>query len=264
VTKTRIGTLEVSRLVVGGNPFSGISHQSPDRDEMMFKYFTAANIKAALAEATLCGASALLARADAHITRLVGEYRGEGGRIAWIAQTCPEFGEPAAGVDRAFHWFSPDACYIHGGVMDHLVATGKTDEAKRGIERIRKEGVPAGVAGHTPRVFEWAERNLQVDFYMCSYYNPTPREADPEHPRGAVEMYLESDRAAVTKTIAALSKPAIHYKIMAAGRNKPEEAFAYCGAHLRPQDLVCIGVFPGDDGDMIAKDAELFRKYCEK
>ena len=82
--------------------------------------------------------TALLSRADAHITRLVGEYRDGGGGIAWIAQTAPEFGDPVAGVNRAFHWFAPDACYIHGGVMDHLVATGKTDEAKRGIDRIRE------------------------------------------------------------------------------------------------------------------------------
>jgi hypothetical protein len=255
--------LEVSRLLIGGNPFSGFSHQGIDRDAEMNHYYTAANIKAALKEAERCGITGLMGRADHHVIRLLMEYRDEGGKIKWLAQTAGEYGPPDAGVDRAARG-KPDAVYIHGGVMDHLVATEQYDEIKRGIEAMRKRKIPAGVAGHTPRVFEWAEKNLEVDFYMCAYYNPTPREKDPLHPHGAVEMYLAEDRDAMTRMITTLSKPAIHYKVMAAGRNKPEEAFAYCGKHVRPQDMVCFGVFLKDDPGMIAKDAELFRKHCEK
>ncbi len=47
------------------------------------------------------------------------------------------------------------------------------------IDCIRRKGMLAGIAGHTPEVFEWAEAHLDVDYYMCCYYNPTPRTDDP-------------------------------------------------------------------------------------
>ena len=41
-----IGSISVSRLIVGGNPFSGFSHQGLARDAEMVRYFTAQRIKA--------------------------------------------------------------------------------------------------------------------------------------------------------------------------------------------------------------------------
>jgi hypothetical protein len=46
----KIGNLSVSKLIVGGNPFSGISHQSNEADEKMIDYYTADRIKKVLAE----------------------------------------------------------------------------------------------------------------------------------------------------------------------------------------------------------------------
>jgi len=120
----------------------------------------------------------------------------------------------------------------------------------------------AGIAGHMPAVFEWAEQNVDVDYYLCCYYNPTPRTNDPEHVHGAVEEYREEDRRAMTDLIATLSRPVVHYKILAAGRNDPAEAFAYCGAQMRPHDLACIGIFTGDDPRMLETDVRLFEAHC--
>lgn len=97
---------------------------------------------------------------------------------------------------------------------------------------------------------------------MCCYYNPTPRTDDPEHVHGAVEEYREEDRRAMTDLIQTLSRPAIHYKLLAAGRNDPEQAFAYCRARMRPQDLACIGVFTGDDPRMLETDVRLFERHA--
>jgi hypothetical protein len=65
----------------------------------------------------------------------------------------------------------------------------------------------------------------------------------------------------MTDLIQTLSRPAIHYKILAAGRNDPEEAFAYCGGRMRPEDLACIGVFTGDDPRMLEADVRHFEKH---
>lgn len=36
----QLGNVTVSRLILGGNPFSGFSHQNPDRDREMLRYYT--------------------------------------------------------------------------------------------------------------------------------------------------------------------------------------------------------------------------------
>jgi hypothetical protein len=63
----------------------------------------------------------------------------------------------------------------------------------------------------------------------------------------------------MTGVIATLPKPAIHYKVMAAGRHDPAEAFAYVARHLREGDACCVGVYSGDNPDMIAENAETFQ-----
>ena len=44
-------------------------------------------------------------------------------------------------------------------------------------------------------------------------------------------------------------------------RNDPEQAFTYCAARMRPQDLACIGVFTGDDSRMLETDVRLFETH---
>jgi hypothetical protein len=117
--------------------------------------------------------------------------------------------------------------------------------------------MPAGVAGHNPDVFRWAEDHLDCDFYMCSYYNPSSRAAAAEHDPDARERFDSADRDAMVRLIADLPRPVIHYKVMAAGRNDPADALAFVARHLRDGDAVCVGVFPGDRPDMLAEDIRL-------
>jgi len=50
-----IGNVEVTRMVMGGNPFSGFSHQGPARDREMIHYYTSESIMEALAKAEAAG-----------------------------------------------------------------------------------------------------------------------------------------------------------------------------------------------------------------
>ncbi len=249
---TRLGTLCVSRFILGSNPFSGFSHQGHEADREMKRYYTVARIKEVLHAAERLGVNTLCGRADHHMVRLLQEYWDEGGEIQWLAQTCPELGPIERGVANALGG-GARACYIHGGVMDNLVGSGDVASIEPAIRLIRSAGLPAGIAGHTPEVFRWAETNLDVDFYMCCYYNPIPRAANPQHVAGLQEAYRETDRDAMTALIGTLSRPVIHYKVMAAGRNNPAEAFARVRRHLRDQDAVCVGIYP-PHGDRILED----------
>lgn len=256
----KIRDLQVSRFLVGSNPFSGFSHQGVERDREMMHYYTYARIKRTLFDAEKLGIKGVVARADFHVIRCLMEYWDEGGKLAWLAQTCPEVG-PTENCVRRLGPGKASACHVHGGVVDHHVAQGTYDEIKRGVDAIRKLGIPAGIAGHNVRVFEWAEKNLDCDYYMCCYYNPTRRDDNPEHVAGAEEVYREQERKAMTDLIKTVRRPAIHYKVLAAGRNDPDEAFAYAAKSMRETDMVCVGVYTKEDPDMLKKDVQLFEKH---
>jgi hypothetical protein len=76
---THLGALPISRLVIGGNPFSGFSHQSLQRDAEMRAWYTDERIIATLFEAEALGLSTCLMRGDDHITRVLAEYWRRGG-----------------------------------------------------------------------------------------------------------------------------------------------------------------------------------------
>ena len=50
-----LGNLRVSRFILGSNPFSGFSHQSPEMDRRMMRYYTTQRIKETLREAERLG-----------------------------------------------------------------------------------------------------------------------------------------------------------------------------------------------------------------
>jgi len=223
-----IGDLSVSRFILGSNPISGFSHQSLEVDNRMVHYFTSDRIKSILREAESLGVNTLVARADHHIMRILMEYWDEGGAIQWFAQTCPELGSIEQGVGNAVKGGAV-ACHIHGGVMDHLLAQGRTSEVAPAVDMMRDAGIAAGIAGN-----------------------------NPEHVPGAKEWFHKDDRRVMVETIATLSRPAIHYKVLAAGRNDPADAFRFVARHLRPNDAVCVGVCTEHNPRMLAADVALF------
>jgi len=251
-----IGNLKVSRLITGSNPFSGFSHQGAARDREMMSWYKSERIKAALRESERVGINTLVARTDHHVMRFLLEHRDEGGHLQWFAQTCPEVGPQHMCVERAVAGGAV-ACHIHGGLMDYLYQNGKLDEIVPVIDLIKQAGMLAAVAGHLPDIFRWAEEHLDLDYYMCSYYNPMPRDRNPEHVRSETEYYLEEDREAMCALIPTLSHPVIHYKVLAAGRNAPEATFRAVAARMRANDAVCVGFFTGDDPKIIETDARL-------
>lgn len=255
--QVQLGSTSVSRLILGSNPFSGFSHQSPQTDREMMRYFTTERIKATLRQAEALGVNTLVARTDHHVLRFLLEYWDAGGQIQWFAQTCPEVGDHQTCIARAVS-HGARACHIHGGVMDYLYFQGKLAEIPPVIQNIQDHGLLAGIAAHSPKVIEWAEDHLDVDYYLCSYYNPIPRDQHPEHIAGLEERYLEEDRAQMLGLIPRLSRPVVHYKILAAGRNDPAQAFQVAAEAMRSNDMVCIGIYDQDNPDMLRQDVALF------
>jgi hypothetical protein len=249
----------VSKLILGSNPFSGFSHQNPQTDWDMRHFFSGLKIKEIFREAETLGVNTVIARSDYHVMRLIMEYRDEGGKLQWFAQTCPEVGSHVACINRAAS-YGAKAVHLHGGVMDYQFAQNQLEDVQPALDLARQKGMLAGIAAHNHRVIEWAERHLDLDYYLCCYYNPDHRDERAGHDPNATEFYLEEDRQAMTNLIPQLSHPVIHYKIMAAGRNDPAAAFAFAASKMRANDACCVGIYPKDKPGMLAEDVQLLEE----
>ncbi len=249
---TTLGSLEVSRFIVGGNPFSGNSHRSAELSAKMRRWWTVARIKDCLRECESLGVNALLARGDNHIQRLLLEYRDEGGTIQWIAQTAPERKSVEANI-RQIHGAGAEACYLHGGMADGIFREGDPEVMRDWIALIKDLGMVAGLASHNRRFPLLAEEmDLGCDFYLCCFYDL--------YGRGG-EYYEAEDRVAMCRTIRQLDRPCVAYKILAAGRNEPESAFKYAFSEIKPGDPVCVGVYTEHHSDQIREDVALTIRF---
>ena len=167
----KIGDANISRLIVGGNPFSGNSHVNGEVDQQMREYFSTARIKETLFRCMENGINTMQMRGDMHIMRMIMEFRQDGGDMHWIAQTASEYGSHEGNVNQIMS-YKPAAIYHHGSLTDSLFKAGRYEELKQRLEVIRATGVPVGLGTHMPEVLEYAEEhNWDVDFYMASVYN---------------------------------------------------------------------------------------------
>lgn len=259
--KVTIGTAQVTRLCIGGNPFSGFSHQGNARSVEMREYYTPQRIKQTLAEAEAAGINTFIGRTDDHIFGIVRDYWLDGGIIQWIAQVSTDKKSSRTWQDwiRAVADLGACGAYLHGGIVDFSCANGEFDTLREALDLMRKHKLAAGFAGHRPESHEWIRDNLDPDFHMCCWYNPTDRTKRPEH-QSEGEKWNDEDRERMIATIATIEKPVIHYKVFAAGNKPILPAFDRMATAMRPGDAACVGVFTKEDPGMVAKDVKLFEE----
>ena len=247
---------KVSRLIVGGNPFSGFSHQNEYLSRDMEDYFSAQNIKKTLYDCLNTGINTALMRGDKHIIRLLREFRLEGGDINWIGQTTPE----SASFEGCVSTIKNNGAfcmYHHGTSTDKLFRSGEYDELRRRLEVIRGSGLPVGLGSHMPEVIEYAqEQGWNVDFYVTCVYNI---DKNP-----GVETFDEEDPPKMYKVIQSVDKPCIVFKILAAGRKcatpeAVENAFAGALKNIKPTDVLAVGMFP-KYFDQVRQNARIMEK----
>jgi len=244
----RLGSLEVSCLIFGSNPFYGFAHQPGNLGEEMKAYYTDERIMAVLDEAASHGITAIASPPYARWTRLFAQYRKRGGRLRiWLAQ--PD--GPPQNMERditAAVKAGAGAVFVQGGRVEQQVAEGNFGRLRRWVEHIRSLGVPAGMAAHRPDIHLEAEkRGFPTDFYFQCFYMPS---------RG----FRPEDRQRAIKAIRQIRKPVVGYKILAAGRLQGKEGFTFAFRHLRRKDGVCVGMFPKHQPDQIQENADLTRR----
>jgi len=225
----KFGNHEVSRIIIGGDPVSGIAHAGElvYQADFMKQYFNTPKILETLTIAEQNGINTLLMRADDHIIGHYNAFKKErGGTLQWIATSAPEQGDPVENAKRARD-NGAIAVYLHGGVADDLMKQGKAEQVGEIVAGFKKLGIMAGVGAHMLNTARACVQNrIDPDFYMVTI--------------NRVNYYC-SEAAEVGIFMRSINKPWIAFKVLGAGRVKPEEGFRLAFEH--GGDFLAVGMF---------------------
>ena len=259
----KIGDMEVSRLILGGNL---LTHYHHCRDQnyvynLVANYNTHEKLLETFELAEACGINTMSVHTVDWTHDLLSKHRDRGGKLQWIF--CPSEGdiddpdlktykeEIAALAARG-----ANACYVWGEHTDVLVRDGRTDVIARCLDIFRSHNMPAGVGAHDLAVIKAVEEaGFDPDFYVKTHHHhdyptaPTPDQCVEAYTE--VPGYWDRDPAATAEFMATVKKPWIAFKTMAAGTIQPESAFQY--AYGNGADFIYAGMFDFD----IAEDVEI-------
>ncbi|MHC4534833.1 MAG: hypothetical protein ACYS6K_12860 [Planctomycetota bacterium] len=259
----RIGNVKFSRLIAGGNPFSGWSHSRDLKyiSELFKAYSTDEKVLQTLQMYEENGINTILSGS----ARMLDKYWNErGGKIQWIAQTHPKAGDLTTNIKRAIDKGAV-AAYVQGGIGDKWVKNKRVDLLAKTVEYIKQNGIPAGIGAHSIEVPIACEKaGVEADFYMKTlhhgnYWSVTPKEdriewnVDSFGPDDHDNIWaLDPERT--IEFMKTLDKPWIAFKTLAAGAIHPSDGFKY--AFDNGADFVCAGMFDFQviEDVMIAKD----------
>lgn len=244
--------LNVTRLIMGANPFAGYSHQSAARDAEMIAYYTVPRIHETWRRAEAAGINTFVTNNHTeHVNQAVAEYLANGGALQWIAQVSagPD-GNMAAAINRVVE-IGCKAFFIHGAYVDKAFAARDEAQVREWAAAAKKTGLPFGVAGHNPDAHRWINSMNLVDFHAVCFFD-----CGSVHESKGEKFRLQDVLPAV-ETIQAIPKPCIAYKIMGAGRIDARMAFEFAFAHIKPGDVINVGMHRGDKDDMVEENARI-------
>jgi len=263
-----LGSYSISRLIAGGNPPHGGSHQTTLMNTHMKEYFTPDQTLEFLRRCSQQGINIWQSGASELVRGALTRFREEGGKMQFISLCSPEEIADKDALTRVLEMGTIGIAF-HGEVTDKLWRAGKIDTIPDSLKRIRDTGILVGLSTHNPEVIEYTEdKGWDLDFYMACVYRKSRdhnelMEIMSEVPIG--EVYLPSDMPRMCETISKASKTCLAFKILAAGRtcNNPEQvrkAFEFVLGHIKPTDAVIVGMYPRYT-DQIKENADLVRMY---
>ena len=268
VPKMKFGGVEISRLMLGVNPFYGFSHYNPNLDGAMREWYTPERVCEVMHRANSYGINAFnyfhAERAPADWSRFVAE----GGKMHLIPQVGAR--ADAATLVKTLH---PLGLQRQGEVVDDTWQAGRMDTVKEWCKKVRDLGVLVGVGSHIPEVIaKIEEENWDVDFFAgCVYNRRRTTEEWKKVLRGEMmemphDIYMLSDPPRMYRVLRQTKKPCFAFKILAAGRIAPEgieQAFRTAFESIKPYDGVYVGMFP-KFRDEVGINAEIVHRILSR
>jgi hypothetical protein len=241
--------IEVTRLIIGANPFGGYSHQNAARDQEMRAYYTPERILETWARAWAAGINTMITNNETpHVIETTARYLADGGPLQWIAQVnCNTACNMQEALERVVE-IGCAAAYLHGGFVDRLYAEGDEDALRAYVRHGQSLGIPIGVAGHSPAVHDWVNGLDLVDFHAVCFFNCGSLHS------GKGDKFKLEDVFPAVECIQRLDKPCIGYKVMGAGRIDPLMAFEFAFEQIKDTDVVNVGMHRGDADGMVEEN----------
>jgi uncharacterized membrane protein YphA (DoxX/SURF4 family) len=250
--KGMLGTMESSKLILGGNLLSGYVHS---RDliyvsNLVLNYHQKDRIFRTLMLAEQSGVDTLLSHPV--VMPLMEEYWKEGyGKIQFITDMAGldysdwesgpkamDFGEYQDLIRGAID-SGATAGYIQGETADYYIEHNEADKLVQVMDIMRQNGLPVGIGAHKiTTIKRCVELGLEHDFWMKTLHNHDYWSA--KHPTWHDNMYCY-DPDETVRFMEGLEKPWIAFKTLAAGAIRPEEAFQHC--FDKGADFLCVGMY---------------------
>ncbi len=265
----KIGKLEISRLIMGGNLIGGWAHS---RDliyvSSLFKaYNTEERILDTLALAEECGINTIaLHPKNVPVARKYNDTRR--GHMQIISElhirlhTSPQQVE-----DMARKVIDGGACMvqIQGQCADDLIRKGKIQLIAKALEFVKKKGIPAGVGSHTLAVPIACEKHeLGADYYLKTFHDHSYWTGSfPEHraewfEQGYRDNVWCTDPKETADFMKTVPKPWLAFKTLAAGAIHPRHGFRF--AFEGGADFLCVGMFDFQ----VAQDVKMARAILQR
>ncbi len=206
----RLGHVEVSRLILGSNPFFGYAHQDGDLGRQMQEYYTDQRIMEVLDEAAALGVTAVAAPPMPGMDPDSQQVSRPGRQIDHLDRPAAWIAEEDEGGNRHLRQGGAKAVFIQGHRVEEQFEKKTFDVVRGWLEHIKSHGMAAGMASHRPDIHPVAEKlGFPTDFYFQCFFRVD------QHP----ENYALECRDHAVETIRSITaKPVVAYKILGAAR----------------------------------------------
>lgn len=264
VPKMKFGGVEISRMVLGVNPFYGFAHYNNNFGSAMKEWYTQDKVCDVMHQANRFGINAFN---YVHVDRGPQDWQrfvAEGGKMHLIIQV-------TGGIDSEMlvKTLKPLALQRQGEVVDTAYQNGEMESVKEWCKKARDLGVMVGVGTHIPEVVAQVEsENWDIDFFSGCVYNRRrtgdewKKVLNGEMMEMPNDIYMKSDPPRMYKVLRQSKKPCFAFKILAAGRvpdRGVEQAFRTAFGSIKPTDGVYVGMYPRFK-DEIRENAEIVHR----
>jgi len=265
VPKMKFFGVDISRLVLGVNPFCGFAHYNNNFAGTMKNWYTPDRVSAVMHQCTRYGINAFNYAPYDPFPQDWAQFLAEGGKMHLIMQL-PRVEETAALAKL----LKPLAMHIQGETVDQAFQAGKMSFIRDACKQLRDLGIIVGVGTHKPEVISFVEeQGWDVDFYAGCVYNRTrtneewKKVLNGELMEMDREIYVQSDPPRMYSVMRQTAKPCFAFKVLAAGRIQErggvEQAFRTAFESIKPIDGIFVGIFPHAK-DEIRENAEIVHR----
>src|SRR5438045_2326329 len=145
--RVKFGKTEITRLIIGSNPFYGYSHFNRILDQTMREWYTQDRRMEVLQSCERHGINIWQVHYDPQLPEDFKRYRAEGGRMHMVLLASPDLVKNPGMLSDAAK-LGPLGIAHHGNVTDDRFRAGEKNKVRDFLKAVRDVGVMVGLSTH--------------------------------------------------------------------------------------------------------------------